>query len=139
MSNKTKAPTVAAAGAKHADRATFDESQVHDYSIPQLPQQCNGILRHIPFGREDAIRMRDLERLTGYSNRTTRAYVAALVKKGEPVLTDNCPHTGGVWRVDLATINGQQEAASFLRQQTSHARSIYAKWKPCKQKQQASK
>jgi len=126
MNNNSKAPADSTTGARDTEQHDNHEAQLYSYMIPQANRNGKIILVCLQEGRENALWRRELVMLTGLPDRTFRREVEALRCAGVPILSDDC----GYWIANLSTIEGQQEAARFLRQEGSRIRAISRRLDP---------
>lgn len=67
------------------------------------------LLSLIPYGKENAISRRELERLTGQNDRKTRKQIKALIQQGHAILSSSSAR--GYWRSE-----DPAEIAAFIRE-----------------------
>jgi len=135
MHGQKKAAPPAGTGMTAARGANNDESTGRTISIPHDAHQrkpsditCQIVKARLPHGRDNAKKSVDLIAETGLENRVFRKAVELLRLAGEPVISGD----HGYFLVDLATPDGQREAARFLRQEGHRIRAIAKRLEPLK-------
>lgn len=76
------------------------------------------ILEYIPFGKENAVSRKELEKLTGLPDRTIRLMIKQAIRKGNPILSSSSAK--GYWRSEDI-----EEIEAFLRE-SDHRRNTEA-------------
>jgi len=131
MSEKRKSASPAATvEAESASRANNQESSTHNSSIPCPEVKFNEILSLIPFGRDSAIHLQDLVKLSGMYERDVRKTIEHARRDGAFILSDDF----GYWRTDLSTEQDTAEALRWIRRESRRIHALERRLQPLQQR-----